>query len=95
VVSIVRRRAARTLLDMRLVQRRPVRIPEHESGFRVITIQYHGELIEAYSGASVTQPSRHIWRNLIIPPAAIHDDEVVTVRVHFAKEYRHGTRADR
>jgi hypothetical protein len=48
------------------MQRRPVGIPEHEPGFCVITIQYHGELIGAYSGASLAQPSRHIRRDWII-----------------------------
>ena len=33
--------------------------------------------------------SEHIRRDWIILPTPIHHDEVVTVRVHFAKGYRH------
>jgi hypothetical protein len=47
-------------------------------------------LIDAYSGVPVAQLSRDIRRNWFILPTPIHHDEVVTVRVHFAKEYRHG-----
>lgn len=67
------------------IERRPIGIPEYEPGLRVITVENHRELVEAYSGLSIAKSARHFRRDLIMLPTHINHYEVVTVGVHFSK----------